>query len=405
MYNTFSTCFYCRPSKVNSKGLAPIEVRVTTNGNAYLTSLPRKAKPEEFKRQMCSRQQTDVKKYTSTISTKIQDLQLKLLIEGRPFTKEALRNYIYYGFTEQHYTVGALFQSFLTSQMKKVGAGQSTYRNYRKYEIVRDLFYKLSGINADNLATTIKNKNIHDFYANLSFTHDSTTVAGMMQKLKSVFLFGIRNKMLTENPFMGFKIPRKEKEVQFLTQEEVQRIRTAKMPTERLSIMRDLFLFQCYSAISYCDMMGLVPEDYKRNEYGHVYIVKPRAKTGVKFCAILFEDALQIAEKYNWALPHIVMQNYNTGLKTIGDICHIDKPLHSHIGRHTAACYLLNEMGLSMEVTARILGHNSTKLTRHYAKLMDKTVFEAVKNASTNTVTGVQRTEDVVRNAMNNASA
>ena len=160
--------------------------------------------------------------------------------------------------------------------------------------------------------------------------------------------------------------------------------------------MRDLFLFQCFTAISYSDMMALVPTDYKKNDYGDVYIIKPRAKTGVKFCAILFDDALIIAEKYDWMLPHIVMQNYNNGLKVIGDICKIDKPLHSHIGRHTAACYLLNEKGLSIEVVARILGHSTTKITRHYAKLMDKSVFEAVRKAEEK----IKNTADIIVEAM-----
>ena len=396
MYNTFSITFYCRKSKQNSKGLAPIEVRVTQNGNAFVTSLPFKANPRDFKLQMLSKKQNNIKAYTNAVARKIDDYRFKLFLEGKPLTKDALQTYIYYGFTEQHYTVGSLFQGFLSSQMKKVDAGLSTYKNYRKYEIVRDLFYKHSGVQANNQAMAIKNRTIEDFNSILLTMYDSTTVAGMMQKLKSVILYGIRNKMLKENPFFGFKISRKEKEVEFLVQEEVNRIREAVLPTERLSQMRDLFLFQCFTAISYSDMMALVPTDYKKNDYGDVYIIKPRAKTGVKFCAILFDDALIIAEKYDWMLPHIVMQNYNNGLKVIGDICKIDKPLHSHIGRHTAACYLLNEKGLSIEVVARILGHSTTKITRHYAKLMDKSVFEAVRKAEEK----IKNTADIIVEAM-----
>ena len=398
MYNTFNISFYCRKSKENTKGFAPIEVRVCHNGNSFMTSLPRKANPQDFKMQMASRKQTAIKTYTSAIASKIEDLQIKLLLEGKPFTKETLQTYIYYGFTEQHYTVGAMMQGFLTSQMKKVEAGISTFKNYRKYEIVRDLFYSHSGINEKTLATAIKHSTIIDFNTYLMSKYDTTTVAGMMQKLKSVILYGLRNKMLQENPFLGITISRKEKDVEFLTQQEVNAIRQAIMPTVRLEMMRDLFLFQCYTALSYCDMMSLVPDDYKTNEYQHVYIVKERAKTGVKFCAILFEDALAIAKKYDWKLPHIVLQNYNNGLKVIGDICRIEKPLHSHIGRHTAACYLLNEMGLSIDIVARVLGHATTKITRHYAKLMDKTVFEAVNRAEhSNDIT---KTEYFVSEAM-----
>ena len=110
MYNTFNISFYCRKSKENAKGLAPIEVRVCYNGSNFMTSLPRKANPQDFKMQMASRKQTSLKTYTSAIASKIEDLQIKLLLEGKPFTKEALQTYIYYGFTEQHYTVGAMMQ-------------------------------------------------------------------------------------------------------------------------------------------------------------------------------------------------------------------------------------------------------------------------------------------------------
>ena len=177
---------------------------------------------------------------------------------------------------------------------------------------------------------------------------------------------------------MGFKICRKEKEVEFLTQEEVDRIRQAKMPSDNLERVKDLFLFQCYSALSYCDMSALRPSDFQKNEYGYIYINGERLKTKVKFVAILFEDAITIAQKYDYNLPTISNQRYNTNLKIIANICSITKPLHTHIGRHTAACYLLNK-GLSLEIVARIMGHSTTKITRHYAKLMDKTVFNAVR--------------------------
>ena len=125
MYNTFSVSFYCRKCKENSKGLAPVEVRVSFNGEQILTSLPKKANASDFKKQMTCRQQTPLKAYTSAVAAKIEDLQLKLMLEGKPFTREALRTYIYYGFTEQHYKVSDIVEGFLKSQRKKVDAGLS----------------------------------------------------------------------------------------------------------------------------------------------------------------------------------------------------------------------------------------------------------------------------------------
>ena len=378
MNTTSSITFYCRKSKTNASGLACIEVCVRTAGERITSTLPRRCAPAEFRKMIQSRTQNPIKEYTAAIANKIEELKTKCIIEGRTFTKDLLRTNIQYGFVEYHSTVGDLFKTFLESQYKKVEAELSTQRNYRKYEIVRDLFFKYSGIKSDSVALSLRQKHIIDFNTKLMELYDSTTVAGMMQKLKSIFLHALKNKMIQENPFMGFKICRKEKEVEFLTQEEVGRIRTAKMPSENLERVRDLFLFQCYSALSYCDMSALRPSDFQRNEYGHIYINGERLKTKVKFVAILFEDAITIAQKYEYNLPTISNQRYNTNLKIIADICAITKPLHTHIGRHTAACYLLNK-GLSLEVVARIMGHSTTKITRHYAKLFDKTVFNEVR--------------------------
>lgn len=378
MNTTSSITFYCRKSKTNASGLACIEVCVRLAGERITSTLPRRCAPAEFRKMIQSRTQNPIKQYTTAVASKIEELITKCLIEGRSFTKEILRTNIQYGFVEYHCNVGDLFKTFLESQKKKVDAGLSTLRNYRKYEIVRDLFFKYSGIKSDSVALSLRQKHIIDFNTKLMELYDSTTVAGMMQKLKSVFLHALKNKMIQENPFMGFKICRKEKEVEFLTQEEVDRIRQAKMPSDNLERVKDLFLFQCYSALSYCDMSALRPSDFQKNEYGYIYINGERLKTKVKFVAILFEDAITIAQKYDYNLPTISNQRYNTNLKIIANICGITKPLHTHIGRHTAACYLLNK-GLSLEIVARIMGHSTTKITRHYAKLLDKTVFNAVR--------------------------
>ena len=377
MNTTSSITFYCRKSKANAAGLASIEVCVTICGERITSTLPRRCTPKEFRKKIQSRTQNPIKEYTAAIAAKIEELKTKCLIDGKHLTKEILRTSIQYGFAEQHYSVRELFSNFLESQQMKVDAGLSTQRNHRKYEIVRDLFFEHSGISAGTNALAIRQKHIIDFNTYLMSVYDTTTVAGMMQKLKSVFLYALRNKMIQENPFIGFVICRKQKDVEFLTEEEVARIRRAYMPSVNLERIRDLFLFQCYTALSYCDMAALKPSDFKTNDLGYIYIDGVRLKTKIKFIAILFEDAIYIAKKYDYKLPIISNQRYNTNLKILADICGIKKPLHTHIGRHTAACYLLNK-GLGLDIVARIMGHSSTKLTKHYAKLLDKTVFRIV---------------------------
>ena len=188
MNTTSSITFYCRKSKANAAGLASIEVCVTICGERITSTLPRRCAPKEFRKKIQSRTQNPIKEYTAAIAAKIEELKTKCLIDGKHLTKELLRTSIQYGFAEQHYSVRELFSNFLESQQKKVDAGLSTQRNHRKYEIVRDLFFKHSGITADSNALALRQKHIIDFNTYLMSVYDSTTVVGMMQKLNSVFL-------------------------------------------------------------------------------------------------------------------------------------------------------------------------------------------------------------------------
>jgi site-specific recombinase XerD len=81
-----------------------------------------------------------------------------------------------------------------------------------------------------------------------------------------------------------------------------------------------------------------------------------------------------ILKRYNYQLPVLTNQRYNSYLKEIADLCGIEKNLTSHLARHTAATLMLNS-GISIDVVAKILGHRNTAMTAHYAKMLDKTII------------------------------
>lgn len=128
-------------------------------------------------------------------------------------------------------------------------------------------------------------------------------------------------------------------------------------------------------------MAQLEERDFLSTEEGLLYIEKRRKKTGVKFLVVLLPEALAIARKYDFHLPVISNQRYNSYLKEIATLCGIEKNMHSHIGRHTAATFLLNR-GIPMDIVAKVLGHSTTAQTRHYAKLLDETVSREFKKLS-----------------------
>ena len=377
--NTFSVGFYCRPSRKSPKGGSPVQMGINLQGERFFVSLPRMANPKQFKKMMASQLPNDLKDYLKSIEARLRQFQTECIQTGKPFTMDAIKLFIKSGYTSQGITFQTLVDEFLKSLRLKLKAGGMTPKRYRKYEVAIAHFLEHGSIRPEMLVAEIKNQHILDFkHYMMSDNFEPGTIAGFLQCLKSVFLFGLRNDLTKNNPFTGYKIGRKYRDVRFLTEEEVQRIKEKEMPNERLERVKDLFLFQCFSSLSYCDMALLEPKDFKSNEEGIQYLRKNRKKTGVEFFIVLLPEALAIAKKYNYELPLLSNVKYNAYLKEIGTICEIEKPLHSHIGRHTAATYLLNR-SIPMEMVAKVMGHTTTKQTRHYAKLLDQSVFDEFK--------------------------
>lgn len=373
MRATFNINFICRKSKVGKLGKAPVEMSIIINGRRTYISLPRKEDPKDFQKLIAAKRANNLKNYLEQTYQKVLQTLTEMNRKGIPVKAATLKEYIQRGCTDS-YTIEDLFTEYLQILQKRVGIDLSKVV-FRRYELVRDLFY--SHIDKNKQLTEVTNSVVTDFYAKLNKQYESTTAAGMIAKLKTVTVFGIENGKLTNNPFNGIKIRKKTKDVMFLTESEIHRIQRKKM-IGRLEKVRDLFLFQCFTGLSYSDMANLSKDDFSINNKGQIYVKKTRQKTGIHYLVVLLDEAKRIAEKYDYSLPLLSNQRYNSYLKEIKDLCHISKPLHTHIGRHTAATYLLNK-GIPIETVAKILGHSDIKQTQHYAKLLDESVFREFK--------------------------
>ena len=373
MRATFNINFICRQSKVGKLGKAPVEMSIIINGRRTYISLPRKENPKDFHKLITAKKANNLKDYLEQTYQKVLQTITEMSRRGIPLKASTLKEYIQRGFSES-YTIEDLFVDYLQILQNRVGIDLSKLV-FRRYELVRDLFY--SHIDKNKQLIEVTNSVVTDFYAKLNRQYESTTAAGMIAKLKTVIVFGIKNGKLTTNPFNGIKIRKKTKDVMFLTESEIHRIQSKKM-VGRLEKVRDLFLFQCFTGLSYSDMANLTKDDFNVNNKGQIYVKKTRQKTGVRYLVVLLDNAKRIAEKYDYSLPVLSNQRYNSYLKEIKDLCHISKPLHTHIGRHTAATYLLNK-GIPIETVAKILGHSDIRQTQHYAKLLDDSVFREFK--------------------------
>lgn len=197
--------------------------------------------------------------------------------------------------------------------------------------------------------------------------------------LNSFILDAIDDGYLKRNPYKWVYI-KKDKDSglsKYLTLEELHAIENAEMPTVSLERVRDLFVFQSYTCLSYTDLAAFDAKMVKDGVYTGY-----RGKTGVEYSFLLLPAAKRILDKYNGKLPIISNVKYNEYLKLVAQAAKIDKPISTHWARHTGATILLNDGGVDMEIVSHILGHSSTKMTRKiYAKILDKTVVTAMEKA------------------------
>lgn len=371
--------FYCKKSKASKKtGLAPIEVAVNVGGERSYITLELRAKPEQFVKDMASKKDNAIKGYCEAVGARLEEIWVEMVRKGIPLTKDNLITYYRQGGLNKIYTLDNLFADFAAIKREEYDAGQMKEITLKRYEKAGAMFCQYSGLTGNENANTITIAHWKTFTANMLKEHKLNYVSNWQKKIRSAFKYAFESGKIDAHPFSMVRVPRVQNDIIYLTEDELEVIGNKTFKNERLNRVKDVFLFQCFTALSYVDLKGLVRGDFKQNNEKQWYIKKKRQKTGSEFVIVLLPNALEIIMRYNFCLPVISLTNYNKYLKEIGEICEINKPFTTHLARRTGACYLLNA-GVPIEVVAKVLGDSVKMVRQHYATLFDTTVFDEMK--------------------------
>ena len=381
---TFDISFYCRKSKENKKGLAPVELSIIINGNRTYLTLQRKERPEEFKTAMASKKVNPIKSFCENQRRLIDEYVEKMANAGVELTADNLRECIKRGYVSMQYSLGEMWKDLLGNKKTELDAGYIIQETYKKYELSQEALYKANDFTDATPADSVDIQHINQLqYYLRARSLTQQTIYNYHSCNKAAFTLAFQRGKIKSTPYAGFKMDKGEhKEKIFLTEKDIEKITKANLHAERLNKVRDLLLFQCYSGLSYSDMARLKKDDFKKNKQtNQVYIEKRRKKTNEPYTSIILTEGKKILEKYDYVLPVLSNQKYNTYLKEIQDICGLDKELHTHLGRTTYVCFLYNK-GTNPEVIAKLVGHSTTKTTLKYYAEMDKnTLFNQVSAA------------------------
>ena len=368
MRTTLNISYYCRRSKTDKNGQAPIEASLIICGQRRFLNLPFKCSPDDFNKK---RKPKYIQDYIDTQRVRMATAISELATNGIPLTVDSLKSYIQTGGIKS-YTIEDLFNEYLSLIKQRVGKNL-TQTVYDKYEWVRDLFYE--HIDKGLECTSITPATIQEFYIKLQTKYQDSTSGGYMTKLKSVIRFGIDNGHIKINPFQNLKISKGNKEIETITYSQLQTI-ISKDYVNRVQKVADMFVFAAGSGLAFCDCMALKPEDFVEKD-GKLCIFKERQKTGVKFYSVLCPWAVDIYKKYNGIFPKISNQKMNQFLKEVQDSCGIGTNLTFHKARHFYAMYMLNKK-VPVTTVQKLLGHNNLSTTTHYCRALETTIIDDV---------------------------
>lgn len=378
---TFSISFYCRKSKADKKGLAPIEISIVINGERTYLRLPRKERPDEFKKAMESKRENEMKVYCEN-----QRVRLNTIVEDMQFadieiTAENLKACYQRGGVAKFYTLGELWQDIIGNKRSEKATGDIQGDTFRRYNAARDAFYEATGYDKNTPAKRVELQDLHRLQQHLrDMGHVQGTIYQYHARCKAAFTLAFNRGKIKKNPYAEFKMDKGDKkDIVWLTMEEQNVLINKEFSIERLARVRDLFIFQCFSGLSYADMAELERKDYQENGKGQVFIDKHRKKTGKRFISIVLAEGKRILEMYDYQLPVLSNQKYNTYLKEVQDACGLRKDLHTHLGRTTYICYLYQKH-VSVETIATIVGHSTCRTTlKYYAKMDNETIFNELR--------------------------
>ncbi|MGQ2983150.1 site-specific integrase [Flavobacterium sp.] len=380
---SFGLTFFLKSSKKKSNDRF-IYLRVTVDGLPKETSTKRKWDATRWnqKTERATGTREDAKAtnfFLETLVTKINNYRTLMMAEGQTITAQRLIDFVL-GKTVSKAKVIEEFKLHNSEIFALVPREYSkvTYIRYETAKAHVQEFLKFKYRIDDLEFRELNYEFIKDFefYLKTVKNISNNTTLKYISNFKKIVLRAIDKEIIAVDPFKRFK-GKKEKIIKRpLTRQELSLLETHPMPVERLAVVRDVFVFQCYTGLAYIDVYNLMNSDIKMGDDDELWIISERQKTGSSFNVPLLPQALRIIERYkdhpqclmrNTVLPVISNQRMNGYLKEIADLCGIESTLNTHKARRTFGSTVTLNNNVPIHVVKEMLGHSSVKQTEEYA--------------------------------------
>ena len=398
MEKSFGLFFHLKKNRDFIEGGLPVYMRITVDGIFTEISTKRKCDSNNWNvtsGRMSGKSDTarTFNAYLDTLQQKVFEVKRKLIETDKELTAENIKNLLLGKDTRKKYMVLEVFKyhndqmAALVNQEYAAGTLDRYETSYRHTESFLKWKYKLNDIEIDKLNYEFITE--YEFWLKSIRKCGHNTTMKYLANFKKIVLRCLKNGWLQKDPFLGFNMAKREVERTALTEHELDKLSNMRFSIERLEIVKNIFLFSCYSGLAYADVQKLKRSEIRIGIDGEKWIFTKRQKTHVSSRIPLLPPALEIINRFEQhpqcknqdrVLPVLSNQKMNSYLKEIADACGINKNLTYHIARHTFATTVTLGNGVPIETVSKMLGHRNIKTTQHYAKILDKKISDDMKS-------------------------
>ena len=398
MEKSFGLFFHLKKENKGDNQKLKVYMRITVNGRHCEISTKRKCNQQNWnvsagRLNGKSEASKELNAYLDTLQQKVFEAKRRLIERDKELTAENIKNELLGKNNKQKHMLLEVYRyhntqmAALVNQEYAPGTLDRYETSYRHTESFLKWKYKVNDIEIDKLNYEFITE--YEFWLKSIRKCGHNTTMKYLSNFKKIVLRCIKNGWLQKNPFLGFNMAKREVERTALTEYELDKLSGIQFSIERLEIVKNIFLFSCYSGLAYADVQKLKRSEIGIGIDGEKWIFTERRKTDVPSRIPLLPPALKIINRFEQhpqcqnkdrVLPVLSNQKMNSYLKEIADACGINKNLTYHIARHTFATTVTLSNGVPIETVSKMLGHRNIKTTQHYAKILDKKISDDMKS-------------------------
>ena len=393
MRNKFYVHIHIIKTKINKKGQAPIYLRLTVDGKRKEYSVSRRIEPRKWNSRMekalgNSREAVEINTHISNLKHKLNQIHQTFIQDEKHITVNSLLKELK-GENQQNKLTLEVFKEHNEKLDQLIGkdiSASSAQRYWTCHNHVQQF------INEEFKEDDYRLKDIdHNFI--IKFEHflktkrhcNHNSALKYVNNFKKIVRIALAHKWINYDPFINYRVKFEAVEREFLTQDEIDALWEKELHFERLILVRDMFIFSCYTGLAYSDVEKLSKSDISIGIDGSKWIRINRTKTGTRSSIPLLPVAEEILDRYEShpqvketerVIPVLSNQKSNAFLKEIAIMCGISKPLTTHLARHTFATTVTLTNGVPIETVSKMLGHQSLRTTQHYAKIVDRKISD-----------------------------